>query len=168
MALHGDGARDGLAQQAPPRKGDSKEGKGSLELSSSRHQLVSHCCDDAVQAVSCPASAGGTAGGPGAAWSWRSASSLHVSGVAMPGPAFLLPSCTHLALYWSCSDRATRLFSLPASKPSDQQGAGHVCLCLASRPAAAAACHLSGLPCQHRAIQRELFCIGLGLSLCLA
>ena len=88
VALHGDGAGDGLAQQAPPRKGDSKEGKGSLEMSSSKHQLVSPCCDDAVQAVCCPASAGGTAGGPGAAWSWRSASSLHASGVVMPASLF--------------------------------------------------------------------------------
>ena len=36
VALHG----DGLAQQAPMRKGDSK---GSLELSSSKHLQVS-CC----------------------------------------------------------------------------------------------------------------------------
>ena len=40
VALHGDGAGDGLAQQASMRKGDSK---GSLELSSSKHLQVS-CC----------------------------------------------------------------------------------------------------------------------------
>ena len=43
VALHGDGAGDGLAQQAPMRKGDSKAGKSSLELSSSKHQQVSRC-----------------------------------------------------------------------------------------------------------------------------
>eukprot|EP00891_Asterochloris_glomerata_P009650 jgi/Astpho2/9650/Aster-03918 len=39
VALHGDGAGDGLAQQAPMRKGDSK---GSLELSSSKHLQGGH------------------------------------------------------------------------------------------------------------------------------
>ena len=43
VALHGDGAGDGLAQQAPMRKGDSKESRRSLELSSSKHQQVRHC-----------------------------------------------------------------------------------------------------------------------------
>ena len=43
VALHGDGAGDGLAQQAPMRKGDSKESKSSLELSTIKPQQVSHC-----------------------------------------------------------------------------------------------------------------------------